>query len=619
LRSVRSSAMSDTSSDTAKWSLCLTSRGQGRKIVQLSPSATTRELYQVAETQYGTSVAVSSLKYGFPPKLVQASDTQPIQEVLQNQERIQVEFGSAATSTAAKTKPETNIETTTGSSTITTTNTSRKSKRAASKRATENMPAVIQAQEKLLQQQQQPKSKRPRTTAAASPSTKRPTKPPAPKFTSSVGKGRRLADGATVASPPNTKGGRNKRANSSSRIISESSNKNKTSDMSEALLGALNDSGKMGQVLRKGMKNAVQASYETTRAFSRLAAIQAKKYALEIREEGGTASSSVLVISYQGSVDKTKTEEHVDCIPRDVLEAVLKGIHASNTEALRPENLALLSPRVLWSLAHIFPDHSSIPEMYQQLLPDLDWAFLRRRAQQLSEKALENMRQKQEVNGEEVNGEQAAEAIAAVEHAMEHLQDYTAAERQARQARAALNRLEGTTSSQDGEDGSAEWKLVTPTEPDRDELYQCIQGTNSTTKTDVPELITKLMRECNIHNWRELANVEDVKTLARKLDLPEEEVQPWIERAQEKSVDEIIVDICDDNVRAVELLTDKARSGTPKDLAVWRAIPQILYQRVVVGEEEDVPSLEQLRTWSQRAHQVLQECEWLNWYATPVE
>ena len=68
------------------------------------------------------------------------------------------------------------------------------------------------------------------------------------------------------------------------------------------------------------------------------------------------------------------------------------------------------------------------------------------------------------------------------------------------------------------------------------------------------------MREYQIHNWRELANVEDTHALAGKLDLPEEEdVQAWVEQAQYKSVDEIIVEICDGNVRAVELLTQRAK------------------------------------------------------------
>jgi len=383
--------------------------------------------------------------------------------------------------------------------------------------------------------------------------------------------------------------------------------------MSEALLGALNDSGKMGQVLRRGMKNAVQASYETSSAFSRLAAVQAKTFTMTTRDNAG---SSVLHVSYQGSVDKTKTEEQVDCIPRDVLEAVLRGIHASTTEALRPENLALLSPRVLWSLVHIFPEHSSVPDMYKELLPDLAWNFLRRRAQQLSEKAMENLRQEQEAKGEdEGDGARAAEAISAVEHAMENLHDYSAAERQTRQAQAAMMRFEAVhgTSESDGA-AAAEWKLVTPTEPDRDELRQCLEGTASSVVTS---LINKLMRECQIHNWRELANVDNVQALAEKLGVLPSNVQVWVDRAQDQSVDEIIVEVCDGNIRAVELLTETARSGTPKDLAVWRNIPQLLHQRMT--DKEGAPSMDELRTWSGRAHELLQEYEWLNWYATPVE
>ena len=604
-------------SDAVEWSLCLTSR-QGRKIVQLPPTASTRDLYQIAKEQFGSNIA--SLKYGFPPKLAASSDEQAIQSILQNQERIQVEFDTAEKSKStskgnggkAKQKQK---QAQAAKAVASPPPTTGRSKRAAAQRATENMQAVIKEQEKLLKEQQPSKSSKrqrintsnassPSRGAAAAPaSSRRPTKPAPARFTASVGQGRRLADGATVSAPKSRK-----RASPSLAAPST-----QASDMSEALLGALNDSGKMGQVLRRGMKNAVQASYETSSAFSRLAAVQAKTFTMTTRDNAG---SSVLHVSYQGSVDKTKTEEQVDCIPRDVLEAVLRGIHASTTEALRPENLALLSPRVLWSLVHIFPEHSSVPDMYKELLPDLAWNFLRRRAQQLSEKAMENLRQEQEAKGEdEGDGARAAEAISAVEHAMENLHDYSAAERQTRQAQAAMMRFEAVhgTSESDGA-AAAEWKLVTPTEPDRDELRQCLEGTASSVVTS---LINKLMRECQIHNWRELANVDNVQALAEKLGVLPSNVQVWVDRAQDQSVDEIIVEVCDGNIRAVELLTETARSGTPKDLAVWRNIPQLLHQRMT--DKEGAPSMDELRTWSGRAHELLQEYEWLNWYATPVE
>ena len=89
---------------------------------------------------------------------------------------------------------------------------------------------------------------------------------------------------------------------------------------------------------------------------------------------------------------------------------------------------------------------------------------------------------------------------------------------------------------------------------------------------------------------------------------------------------EIIVEICDQNLSAVEALISKARSGTPKDLAAWRRIPEVLH-RTLGGQNSDlgaadetrVPSVEKLQTWCYRSHQLLQEYEWLNWYATPVE
>lgn len=596
--------MSKSTSTTTTWSLCLTSK-QGRTIIQLSSTASIRDLYEVATIQL--NAPISALKYGFPPKLADPNNTCPIHEILQNQERIQVELEDLTVQPIASTSIST--------STLTSTSSCRTStKRAAAQRATEAMPAIIQAQEQLWKQQQQQEQqkslKRPRATTSSQTSSKS-KKPSIP----SLGTGRRLVDGATIVTSNTNRKTRTSTASRKRNTILTETNKNKNNnDLSEALLGALNDSGKMGQVLRKGMRNAVQASYETTKAFSRLGAIQGQSYSMTVQE-------SLLLVTYHGSVDKTRIIEEVDWIPRDVLEAVLQNIHSSNEEALRPENLAQLSPRVLWSLVHIFPNHSNISDMYKELLPDLNWSFLRRRAQQLSEKALENLRQQQQDDDDkDDDGEKAMQVIAAVEHAMEHLQEYTAADRQTRIAQAALQRWQTASTCKSGDTDTPvpSWTLVAPTEIDRDELRECIQVQDGTvTKGETTKLVNKLLRECQIHNWRELANVDNVEGLAEKLQYPVKQVQLWIDHAQDQSVDEIIVEICDQNTRAVELLTEKARSATPKDLAMWRAIPQLLHQRI--GDVEGAPTLEQLRTWSQRAHQVLQELEWLNWYATPVE
>jgi hypothetical protein len=587
------------------WSICLQSR-QGRQIVKISDHSSTQDLLQLASDTFQQDAV--SLKYGFPPKQLPAGGTQ-LKDVIQNQERLQVEFGTSTTVAAAGEKNKKSSSSSIDSTTTRPSSGRGRSKRAAAKAATEAMPAIIKAQDEMMKTMASPTKKRPRRTTTSS-NNNRGRKKAAPKFSASAGSGRRLTDGATVASPA-----RRKQKN----ILQTA---NSSNDMSESLLGALNDSGKMGQVLRKGMKNAVVKSYETTRAFSRLAAIQNQSFQMVEETSTSSNSSGKLKITYKGTVDKSMQTEEVDCIPRDILEAVIKGIHTSNQEALRAENLALLSPRVLWSLVHAIPDTPNVGDCYNALLPDLDWSFLRRRAQQLSEKALENSRQEQEAKGEGevLDMDQAQEAIDAVEHAMEHLHEHERAGRSTRQAQAALARLEQHVSQE-------EWKLGTPNEVDRDELRECIQAAPPRNPDMVPSLITKLVKDCHIHNWRELANAKEEKdsmnripVIAKKFDnlISHDQILKWIDKAQELSVDEIIVEICDGNVEAVEALTEQARSGTPKDLANWRLIPEVLHGELQ-GDDSKKPTIAQLATWSQRAHHLLQQYEWLNWYATPVE
>jgi len=316
----------------------------------------------------------------------------------------------------------------------------------------------------------------------------------------------------------------------------------------------------------------------------------------------------------------------------------LEGIHASNREALRPENLSRLSPRVIWSLVQYFPAMNSVPDMYRELMPALDWKFLRRRSEQLSEKAMENKRQAAEIeNGLDL--EQASNAVAAVEHAMENIADYHAEERKARQAQAAEARFRRQQhNEQNGGDGVVPWTLTTPSEPDRDELRECIENSASTTSigADVTKWITQLMKQHNIHNWRELSNVEHVVEISGKLGVAEQQLVDWIDHAQNESLSEIMVEICDGHIEAVEILTKKINSGTPKDLAAWRSIPDLLLEQLqkqlknvneISSQRSDAcrhrnqswMELTTISKWCNRAHQALQEYEWLSWYATPVD
>lgn len=274
--------------------------------------------------------------------------------------------------------------------------------------------------------------------------------------------------------------------------------------------------------------------------------------------------------------------------------------------------------------------------MYRELLPCLDWKFLRRRSEQLSEKATENKRQAAEIEND-LDLEQASNAVAAVEHAMENIEDYHAEQRKARQAQAAEARLRRRR--QNGGDVVVPWILTTPSEPDRDELRECIQNSASTTLVgaDVTKWITQLMKQHNIHNWRELSNVEHVVMISRKLGVAEQQLVDWIDHAQNESLSEIMVDICDGHIEAVEILTEKIKSGTPKELAGWRSIPDLLLEQFQKQLKNVIETnnnqkgdarrhrnqswmeLTTISKWCNRAHQSLQDYEWLNWYATPVD
>ena len=619
-------------------------------MISLASTASTQDLYESAAKGFG--VGIQRLKAGFPPKLIPSDESTPVSTFVSNQERIQVEFSTSSAPTASS------ISSSSLSSSVkkngpkkassykgskkddtsnSKTNDTRRSKRAASKAATESMPALIKAQEEYLKNQASPGKKRARVGKNANASNgafssqnhnkKRANTTKSVTLSASAGAGRRLVDGATVPNPR-----RAGRQAALRRRIGEKSG-DASSDMSTALMGAIHDKGQMGIILRRGMKNAVLSSYETTRSFSRLAAIQAKTYQMtNLAEDSNTSGGdggNLLKVVFHGSVDKGKVEETVDCIPRDVLQAVMEGIHASNQEALRPENLSRLSPRVLWSCVHYFPAFNSIPDMYRELLPTLDWSFLRRRAEQLSEKALENKRQAMETEEDTMDLERASNVVAAVEHAMEHLGDYHAEERKARQAQAAEARIRRLQTRQD----DATWALTTPSEPDRDELRQCIETSvpvsvkeSGTPSAKITKWISQLMKEHNIHNWRELANVSGKKfeNLVSKLEVPSENLQHWIDDAQRQSVSEIIVEICDDNVEAVEIFTEHARSGTPKDLANWKSIPDYLLRQLKQNVSQQSSQnhlwmeLGTISTWCDRAHRILQDYEWLNWYATPV-
>ena len=143
------------------------------------------------------------------------------------------------------------------------------------------MPAMIQAQQEFLKNtttngskkktssfssapfQNKKKRERERKSTTSSGSNI-PTKAKTQRveISASAGVGRRLVDGATVGNG-NQSGNRPVGVKRRRGIDVVG---NTPTDISVALLGAVNNKSQMGKVLRKGMSNAVQTSYETSRS-----------------------------------------------------------------------------------------------------------------------------------------------------------------------------------------------------------------------------------------------------------------------------------------------------------------------------------------------------------------
>lgn len=645
----------------SSWSICLvTTANNTRKVVQVDPSTeTVKDLFLKAGEAFGVpSSQVQSLKAGFPPQTLDAQDATLLSESnnVSNQERIHVVLCLEATKStatlnnhsakgrnattskkAAADKKKNHSDTSAAESTAAASGT-RRPKRAAAQVATESFAQVIKQQDRLLKAEKQPRSKKAAAKRTSSTTASSSNQPKRAKTFTPQEPGRRLGDGAVIGSP------RKKARTPNHATKLPAADPQKYDDISAALLGALNDSSTTGRIMRKGIQAAVHSAYERTQAVARLAALQSRQPQKSVIIE---RADTKLKVQYEKGVQgRGYFEESVDYIPDDVLKGVIQAIHKSEPENLRPQLLALMSPRVLWSLAYRHwtlqqerqlqqdvpsPwEPFSVEQSYQQLLPDCDWSFLRRRKQQLSAKAMENLRQQQEEkeeegNGEDVDLERGGEAIREVEQAMEHLQQYDRQQRAERVSRAALARLQQQQQKQAiaTEEGGS-WEIVTPNEFDEDELKECIDSASLEHDTEVSTLIKGLVDWGSIHNWRELANRDPVNLHALimehhgTLNIQQGQVSEWIAYARAQTIDEVIVEICDGNTSHVELLQEKARAATPKDLAVWNAMPDMLLEELG-GEAATHITLEDLVRYCDRARRSLEQFEWLDWFITPID
>jgi hypothetical protein len=207
---------------------------------------------------------------------------------------------------------------------------------------------------------------------------------------------------------------------------------------------------------------------------------------------------------------------------------------------------------------------------------------------------------------------------------MDHLQQYDRAQKAERIANAALTRQLRQQQSRAGED---KWMVVTPSEYDEDELIECIQASETPLQNpkDATEIANLLVKMGAAHNWRELANQAAMTLRARIVEneekfgyITEEQVLQWVDHARLQSLEEIMVEICDGSISHVQTLRDKSPVNTPKDLANWVAMPDLLLEEL--GDSTSIGlTTEDLSRFCSRASRALDQMEWLTWYVTSIE
>ncbi|KAL7488265.1 hypothetical protein ACHAW6_013837 [Cyclotella cf. meneghiniana] len=383
-------------------------------------------------------------------------------------------------------------------------------------------------------------------------------------------------------------------------------------------------------------------------------------------EEYDILGRTMYHVSYgKGIEGRGKIVEQVEIIGIDALKAVIGTVYNSESvsdeadddiederksdgkEMLRPASIAQMSPRIFWSLvfhynkteekqANRVSHPVSVEDMLKSLMPQLDWSHLDRggRKRVLSEKAKENLRQEKRsasktstANNDLDAGVRALEEINDV--VLSRMNEHRGDRGQKQSVNTTTNRAGGSHDTM-----SDDWTLVTQDEDDEEELIECILESRNNVdslshrcseemaRTYSSIMMSKSEQPC-CRNLRELADTNP-EALNSKLTKQCKQLkkQPpslntindWIDKAQQQSLEEIMLEILDGDEEVLELLREKAHSSSPRDLMHWQSFPKMLLETMECWHysEQDV-----LR-WISRARVALRLCSWLELFTTPV-
>ena len=177
-----------------------------------------------------------------------------------------------------------------------------------------------------------------------------------------------------------------------------------------------------------------------------------------------------------------------------------------------------------------------------------------------------------------------------------------------------------------------DWMLVTPIEDDIDELIECMmEGASSkeegSSSENYDEDTAKVWAGTlldSVRNWRELANSNPEYILSKLKPTDEnshvpasDTIDKWIDAAQARAMEEIMLEIVDGDQDALELLQEKALSSSPRDLSNWHSAPGMLLD-AISGTEMSSEKWEKsdVMRWIGRAKTALGVCTWLEFFTT---
>ena len=531
--------------------------------------------------------------------------------------------------------------------------TSTRKKRAAAEAATSSFAEVIKAQEAMLKQEK--KTNKPSTTKhgritvtdnvhSLMNTSSTSKKKASPKKIHMEGTGYRLSDSQAVSSP-------SKRQRRSQETFSTQD------DVATALISSTSgNKGNISKFLRKAMKGAVMKSYEVSRAQVRVSSVVSGDYTFTKDNNvniaggvvlgGGTSNRRMYTVSYGKGIEGRGryTDQGVEIIEWDVLKSTIETVYNAPSEEddeshngremLRPSVMAQMSPRMFWSLIYhctqnqigdaFTSSSSSVENMLRETMPELDWSHLDRggRKRNLSEKAKENRRQEMGIinTKEEDNSDDGVRVLEELEETIMTGLEEPSGDELRKKRLLALSRLENSNTD------TVEWELITPTEEDEDELKECIQEDQNNTNDESSKIYASILMSSEspcCRNWRELANAKPeevsskftIQCSKQKIDPPSLiSITNWIDAAQQRSLEEIMLEILDSDQDALELLAEKANSANPWDLSQWHSYPALLAD--TMGCERY--NVEVVGRWISRAKVSLETCNWLEDYSVSV-